>query len=64
MLNVEVIVSFAVIATYGIVGMLIGPPLIGYISHAFSVRIAFIAFALAGLMLIPISRMFFRRAEA
>jgi MFS family permease len=57
-------IVISIIATYGIVGMLIGPPLIGYISHAFSLRIAFIAFALAGLMLIPISRMFFRRAEA
>lgn len=57
-------IVISIIATYGIVGMLIGPPLIGYISHAFSLRIAFIAFALAGLMLIPISTMFFRRAEA
>lgn len=55
-------IVISIIATYGIVGMLIGPPLIGYISHAFSLRIAFIAFALAGLMLIPISRMFFRRS--
>jgi hypothetical protein len=46
--------------------MLVGPPLIGYLAHAFNLRIAFIAFALSGLMLIPISRNFFRyqsRAE-
>jgi MFS family permease len=52
-------IVISIIATYGIVGMLIGPPLIGYLSHAFSLRVAFIAFALAGLMLIPISRLFF-----
>lgn len=57
-------IVISIIATYGIVGMLIGPPLIGYLSHAFSLRIAFVAFALAGLMLIPISSTFFKRAEA
>lgn len=57
-------IVISIIATYGIVGMLIGPPLIGYLSHAFSLRIAFIAFALSGLMLIPISSAFFKRAEA
>jgi MFS family permease len=54
-------IVISIIATYGIVGMLIGPPLIGYLSHAFSLRIAFIAFALSGLMLIPISRVVFRK---
>lgn len=49
----------SIIATYGIVGMLIGPPLIGYLAHAFNLRVAFIAFAFSGLMLIPISRRFF-----
>lgn len=56
------VIVISIIATYGIVGMLIGPPLIGYLSHAFSLRIAFIAFALSGLMLIPISRLFFKHA--
>jgi MFS family permease len=51
--------AISVIATYGIVGMLLGPPLIGYIAHAFDLRVSFITFALAGLMLIPVSRMFF-----
>lgn len=53
-------VTISIIATYSIVGMLIGPPLIGYISHALNLRIAFVTFALAGLMLIPISQLFFR----
>ncbi len=52
--------AISIIATYSIVGMLIGPPLIGYLAHAFNLRIAFIAFAFSGLMLIPVSKLFFR----
>jgi MFS family permease len=51
--------AISIIATYSIVGMLIGPPLIGYLAHAFNLRLSFITFALAGLMLIPISQLFF-----
>jgi MFS family permease len=53
-------IVISIIATYGIVGMLIGPPLIGYLAHAFNLRVSFIAFALSGLMLIPISQLFFK----
>jgi hypothetical protein len=53
-------VTISIIATYSIVGMLIGPPLIGYVAHALSLRIAFVIFGLAGLMLIPISQLLFR----
>lgn len=52
-------VTISIIASYSIVGMLIGPPLIGYVAHALSLRIAFVTFGLAGLMLIPISKLFF-----
>jgi MFS family permease len=55
--------AISIIATYSIVGMLIGPPMIGYISHAFNLRVSFIAFAIAGLMMIPISQMFFRHSR-
>lgn len=51
--------AISIIATYGIVGMLIGPPLIGYLSHASSLRMAFIAFAIGGALIIPISKLFF-----
>lgn len=51
--------AISIIATYSIVGMLIGPPLIGYLAHAFNLRLSFITFAMAGLMLIPISQLFF-----
>jgi MFS family permease len=55
--------AISIIATYSIVGMLIGPPLIGYLAHAFNLRAAFIAFAFAGLMLIPISQLFFKHQK-
>lgn len=57
-------IAISIIATYSIVGMLIGPPMIGYIAHAFSLRLAFIAFAFAGLMLIPVSQLFFRHQKS
>jgi len=52
--------AVSIIATYYITGMLLGPPLIGYIAHGFGLRIAFIIFGLCGLMLIPISRLVFK----
>ncbi|HEX7016474.1 MAG TPA: MFS transporter [Cyclobacteriaceae bacterium] len=55
-------VTISVIATYGIVGVFVGPPLVGYLAHAFDLRIAFITFGLAGLMMIPVSRLFFRKS--
>lgn len=56
-------VTISIVATYGIVGVFIGPPLVGYLAHAFDLRIAFITFGLAGLMMIPVSRLFFRRSS-
>ncbi|WP_439882671.1 MFS transporter [Pontibacter sp. MBLB2868] len=53
-------VTLSIIVTYGIIGMLIGPPLIGYLAHAFNLKVSFILFAFAGIMLIPVSKMFFR----
>lgn len=51
--------AISIVVTYGMVGMLIGPPVIGYVAHAFNLKISFILFAFSGLMLIPISRLFF-----
>lgn len=56
--------AISIIATYGIAGMFIGPPLIGYLAHAFNLRVSFIAFALSGSMLIPISQLFFRHQNS
>lgn len=56
--------AISIIATYSIVGMLIGPPLIGYLAHAFNLRFAFIALGLSGMMLIPVSQLFFRHQRS
>jgi len=52
--------AISIIATYSITGMLLGPPLIGYLAHAFNLRVSFIIFALCGVLLIPITQMFFK----
>jgi len=52
--------AISIVATYTIFGMLIGPPLIGYLSHAFNLRVSFILFAFSGFMLIPISQILFK----
>lgn len=56
--------AISIIATYAIAGMLLGPPLIGYLSHAFNLRVSFILFAISGLMLIPISQLFFKHQKS
>lgn len=55
--------AVSIITTYGIVGMLLGPPLIGYIAHLFNLRISFVLFFIAGLMLIPFSKLFFKHQQ-
>lgn len=52
--------AISLIATYGIVGMFIGPPLVGYLAHAFNLRVSFLIFAFSGAMFIPVSQLFFR----
>ncbi|MDV7187680.1 MFS transporter [Lutibacter sp. TH_r2] len=52
--------AISIISTYGILGMFIGPPLIGYLSHAFGLKNAFLIFAVIGILIIPISRQFFK----
>lgn len=56
-------VTISIIATYSIVGMLIGPALIGYLSHALGLRAAFVTFGLAGITLIPISQLIFKQQK-
>ena len=52
--------AISIIGTYAIVGMFIGPPLIGYLSHAFGLKNAFFTLVVCGLMFIPISQLFFK----
>lgn len=52
--------AISIISTYATVGMLIGPPLVGYVAHAFSLKNAFFIFVFAGLLFIPLSQFFFK----
>ena len=56
--------AVSIIATYSITGMLLGPPLIGYLAHAFNLRVSFVIFGLCGLMLIPVSKLFFKHKKS
>ncbi|MGE5943610.1 MAG: MFS transporter [Flavobacteriales bacterium] len=52
--------AISIISTYATIGFLLGPPFIGYLSHAFGLQNAFLVFVIAGLMFIPFSYAFFR----
>ena len=56
--------ALSIISTYFFVGMLLGPPLIGYLAHAFNLRVSFILFAFSGLMFIPMSHLFFQHKKS
>ncbi len=55
--------AISIITTYAIVGMLLGPPLVGYLAHIFNLKISFILFFTSALMLIPISQLFFKQKK-
>lgn len=55
--------AISIISTYATVGMLIGPPLVGYVAHAFGLKNAFYIFVLAGLLFIPLSQFFFKHQK-
>lgn len=52
--------AISIISTYGILGRLLGPPLIGYLAEIFSLRLAFLLFLICGVMLIPFSKKLFK----
>jgi MFS family permease len=56
--------AISIISTYSLVGVFIGPPLVGYIAHASNLRVAFIIFVFSGIMLIPVSQLFFRHQRS
>jgi MFS family permease len=56
--------ALSIISTYSTVGMLIGPPMIGYIAHLFNLKYSFVLFMIAGLMLIPISQLYFKEVKS
>ena len=52
--------AISIISTYATLGMLIGPPLVGYVAQAFGLKNAFYIFVVAGLLFIPVSQLFFQ----
>ena len=48
--------AISIVGTYATVGVLLAPPLIGYIAHIFSLNRAFLIFILAALLLIYFSK--------
>lgn len=55
--SVGIVIS--IVSTYSTVGMFLGPPIIGYLAHAFGLQRAFITFIIGGFMFIPLSKMVF-----
>ncbi|MGK7397569.1 MAG: MFS transporter [Candidatus Cyclobacteriaceae bacterium M3_2C_046] len=54
-------IAISLIATFALVGFMIGPPLIGYIAHAFNLRFSFLFIALNGLLIFPTALYYFKR---
>jgi MFS family permease len=57
-------VSISLIATYSLMGMFLGPPLVGFLAHLFNLRISFLALSLIGICILPIAIRFFRHSAA
>jgi len=57
-------IALSMIATFALVGFMLGPPLIGYIAHAFNLRFSFVLVAFCGLLIIPASIGYFRKDRA
>lgn len=55
--------AISIITTYAIFGMLIGPPLIGYLAHAFGLKNAFGLFIAIGFLFIPVAFALFKFEE-
>ncbi|MFY0652234.1 MAG: MFS transporter [Cyclobacteriaceae bacterium] len=51
--------AISIVSTYGILGMLIGPPVIGFLSHAYGMKLAFIFIAAMGLCIVLVSKLYF-----
>lgn len=56
-------IAVAIISTYSTTGMLVGPPLIGYVAHLLNLRFSFVLLLLAGLAIVPLSKRFFKIKE-
>lgn len=57
-------IALSIVVTYAMIGVLLGPVLIGYIAHVVHLRASFVFLALTGLAIIPVSRMYFNKFGA
>ena len=55
--------AISIVITYAMAGMLLGPVLLGYIAHAIHLKASFVFLTLAGLTLIPLSRIYFKHFD-
>lgn len=53
-------VSISLIATWALMGMFLGPPLVGFLAQLFNLRISFLVLSLAGISILPVAVRFFR----
>jgi len=53
-------VSISLIATYALMGMFLGPPLVGFLAHLFDLRMSFFALSIVGISILPMALLFFK----
>lgn len=53
-------IAISLVTTYGMIGLLAGPPLIGYVAHGFGLKTSFLILGFTALLIIPISRIFMK----
>lgn len=53
-------VSISLIATYALMGMFLGPPLVGFLAHMFDLRMSFFALSVVGISILPMALLFFK----
>lgn len=57
-------IALSIVITYAMIGVLIGPVLIGYIAHAIHLRASFVFLTCSALSIIPVSRLYFKKFSA
>ncbi|HEY1024281.1 MAG TPA: MFS transporter [Sphingobacteriaceae bacterium] len=53
-------VAISLIATYALLGMFAGPPIVGFLAHLFDLKVSFFVLSLIGFSVAPVSVLFFR----
>jgi len=56
-------IAISLVSTFAMIGVLMAPPLIGFLAHILGLRISFIFLIIAALLIIPTSKKFFKMKE-